>query len=131
MKRGICVPEVPASQMVFTIITDEQLEALAETVISKYQQNVISAPSGRYLTISHNSYKNENRIPVHETNGPEGFGYLWCQRLILNSSILCKKFLWKGRKDPFRMRPRPHKLSNSPLKGWSLKAAERKRSFRV
>ena len=40
MKRGICVPEVPASQMVFTIITDEQLEAFAETVISKYQQNI-------------------------------------------------------------------------------------------
>ncbi len=44
------------------------------------RRNAISAPSGRYLTISHNSYKNENRIPVHETNGPEGFGYLWFQR---------------------------------------------------
>ena len=34
------MPEVPASQMVFTIITDEQLEAFAEAVITKYQQNI-------------------------------------------------------------------------------------------
>ena len=40
MKREICVPEVPASQMVFTIITDEQLEAFADAVITKYQQNI-------------------------------------------------------------------------------------------
>lgn len=32
MKREICVPEVPASQMVLTIITDEQLEAFADAV---------------------------------------------------------------------------------------------------
>ena len=29
MKREICAPEVPASQMVLTIITDEQLETFA------------------------------------------------------------------------------------------------------
>ena len=40
MKRKICVPEVPASQMVLTIITDEQLEAFADAVITKYQQNI-------------------------------------------------------------------------------------------
>jgi len=36
MKREICVPDVPASQMVLTIITDEQLEAFADAVITKY-----------------------------------------------------------------------------------------------
>ena len=40
MKREICVPEVPASQMVLTIVTDEQLEAFADAVITKYQQNI-------------------------------------------------------------------------------------------
>ncbi len=40
MKREICVPDVPASQMVLTIITDEQLEAFADAVIKKYQQSV-------------------------------------------------------------------------------------------
>lgn len=40
MKRLICALEVPASQMVLTIITDEQLEAFADAVISKYQQNI-------------------------------------------------------------------------------------------
>ena len=40
MKRKICVPEVPASQMVLTIITDEQLEAFADAVVKKYQQSV-------------------------------------------------------------------------------------------
>ena len=40
MKKEICAPEVPASQMVLTIITDEQLEAFAEAVITKYQQNI-------------------------------------------------------------------------------------------
>jgi len=40
MKREICVPEVPASQMVLTIITDEQLEAFADAVITKYQQSI-------------------------------------------------------------------------------------------
>ena len=40
MKRLICAPEVPASQMVLTIITDEQLEAFADAVITKYQQNI-------------------------------------------------------------------------------------------
>ena len=40
MKRVICVPEVPASQMVLTIITDEQLEAFADAVITKYQQSI-------------------------------------------------------------------------------------------
>lgn len=40
MKRKICVPEVPASQMVLTIITDEQLEAFADAVITKYQQSI-------------------------------------------------------------------------------------------
>ena len=40
MKREICVPEVPASQMVLTIITDEQLEAFADAVITKYQQSL-------------------------------------------------------------------------------------------
>ncbi|MBR1510384.1 MAG: helix-turn-helix domain-containing protein [Bacteroidales bacterium] len=40
MKRLICVPEVPASQMVLTIITDEQLEAFADAVITKYQQSI-------------------------------------------------------------------------------------------
>ena len=38
MKRENCAPEVPASQMVLTIITDEQLEAFADAVITKYQQ---------------------------------------------------------------------------------------------
>ena len=38
MKREICVPDVPANQMVLTIITDEQLEAFADAVITKYQQ---------------------------------------------------------------------------------------------
>ena len=37
----ICVPEVPASQMVLTIITDEQLEAFADAVITKYQQTIV------------------------------------------------------------------------------------------
>ena len=32
MKKEICAPEVPASQMALTIITDEQLEAFAEGV---------------------------------------------------------------------------------------------------
>ena len=41
MKREICAPEVPASQMVLTIITDEQLEAFADAVITKYQQNIV------------------------------------------------------------------------------------------
>lgn len=41
MKREICVPEVPASQMVLTIITAEQLEAFADAVITKYQQNIV------------------------------------------------------------------------------------------
>lgn len=41
MKRLICAPEVPASQMVLTIITDEQLEAFADAVITKYQQNIV------------------------------------------------------------------------------------------
>ena len=41
MKREICVPEVPASQMVLTIITDEQLEAFADAVITKYQQTIV------------------------------------------------------------------------------------------
>ena len=40
MKRTICVPEVSASQMVLTIITDEQLEAFADAVITKYKQNI-------------------------------------------------------------------------------------------
>ena len=40
MKRLICAPEVPASQMVLTIITDEQLEAFADAVITKYQQSI-------------------------------------------------------------------------------------------
>ena len=40
MKREICVPEVPASQMVLTIITDEQLEAFADAFITKYQQSI-------------------------------------------------------------------------------------------
>ena len=40
MKREICAPEMPASQMVLTIITDEQLKAFADAVISKYQQNI-------------------------------------------------------------------------------------------
>ena len=40
MKREICAPEVPASQMVLTIITDEQLEAFADAVITKYQQTI-------------------------------------------------------------------------------------------
>lgn len=40
MKREICVPEVPASQMGLTIITDEQLEAFADVVITKYQQSI-------------------------------------------------------------------------------------------
>lgn len=40
MKRENCVPEVPASQIVLTIITDEQLEAFADAVITKYQQNI-------------------------------------------------------------------------------------------
>jgi len=40
MKREICAPEVPASQMVLTIITDEQLEAFADAVVKKYQQSV-------------------------------------------------------------------------------------------
>ena len=38
MKREICVPEMPASQMALTIITDEQLEAFANAVITKNQQ---------------------------------------------------------------------------------------------
>ena len=42
MKRTICAPEVPASQMVLTIITDEQLEAFADAVITKYQQSLAS-----------------------------------------------------------------------------------------
>ena len=37
MKREICAPEVPASQMVLTIITDEQLEAFADAVIAYAQ----------------------------------------------------------------------------------------------
>lgn len=41
MKREICAPVVPASQMVLTIITDEQLEAFADAVITKYQQNIV------------------------------------------------------------------------------------------
>ena len=41
MKREICVPEVPASQMVLAIITDEQLEAFADAVITKYQQTIV------------------------------------------------------------------------------------------
>ena len=41
MKRTICVPDVPASQMVLTIITDEQLEAFADAVITKYQQTIV------------------------------------------------------------------------------------------
>lgn len=41
MKRKICVPEVPASQMVLTITTDEQLEAFADAVITKYQQTIV------------------------------------------------------------------------------------------
>ena len=41
MKRLICAPEVPASQMVLTIITDEQLEAFADAVITKYQQTIV------------------------------------------------------------------------------------------
>lgn len=41
MKREICAPEVPASQMVLTIITDEQLEAFADAVITKYQQTIV------------------------------------------------------------------------------------------
>ena len=41
MKREICAPEVPASQMVLTIITDEQLEAFADAVITKHQQNIV------------------------------------------------------------------------------------------
>ena len=40
MKREICVPDVPASQMVLTIITDEQLKAFADAIITKYQQNI-------------------------------------------------------------------------------------------
>ena len=40
MKRLICAPEVPASQMVLAIITDEQLKAFADAVITKYQQNI-------------------------------------------------------------------------------------------
>ncbi len=40
MKREIYVPEVPASQMVLTIITDEQLEAFADAFITKYQQSI-------------------------------------------------------------------------------------------
>jgi len=55
MKREICVPEVPASQMALTIITDEQLEAFADAVITKYQQNIArrkaSEPSpGEWMT---------------------------------------------------------------------------------
>ena len=34
------MPEVPASQMVLTIITDEQLGAFADAVITKYQQSI-------------------------------------------------------------------------------------------
>lgn len=34
------MPEVPASQMVLTIITDKQLEAFADAVVKKYQQSV-------------------------------------------------------------------------------------------
>ena len=41
MKREICAPEVPASQMVLTIITDEQLEAFADAVITKYQHSIV------------------------------------------------------------------------------------------
>lgn len=41
MKRLICAPEVPASQMVLTIITDEPLEAFADAVITKYQQTIV------------------------------------------------------------------------------------------
>ena len=52
MKREICVPEVPASQTVLVIITDEQLEAFADAVITKYQQNIArrttSIPKGAY-----------------------------------------------------------------------------------
>ena len=51
MKRLIFAPEVPASQMVLTIITDEQLEAFADAVITKYQQSIArrkaSEPTGR------------------------------------------------------------------------------------
>ena len=31
---------------------------------------------------SQKCYKCENRIPVYETNGPEGFGYFWRLRII-------------------------------------------------
>ena len=34
------MPEVPACQMVLSFITDEQLEAFADAVITKYQQNI-------------------------------------------------------------------------------------------
>ena len=40
MKREFCAPEMPTSQMALTIITDEQLEAFADAVITKYQQNI-------------------------------------------------------------------------------------------
>ena len=35
MKREICVPEVPASRMVLTIITNEQLEAFTDILMIK------------------------------------------------------------------------------------------------
>lgn len=59
MKREICVPEVPASQMVLTIITDEHLEAFADAVITKYQQTIVrrkaSEPSPEeWMTRLHN-----------------------------------------------------------------------------
>ena len=68
MKRENCVPEVPASQMVLTIITDEQLEAFADAVITKYQQNIVSrkATAGQAAK----SISNNNLLIIRSQNRP-------------------------------------------------------------
>ena len=68
MKREICVPEMPASQMVLTIITDEQLEAFADAVITKYQQNIVSRKAAAGQAAK--SISNNNLLIIRSQNRP-------------------------------------------------------------
>ena len=68
MKREICAPEVPASQMVLTIITDEQLEAFADAVITKYQQNIVSRKAAAGQAAK--SISNNNLLIIRSQNRP-------------------------------------------------------------
>lgn len=103
MKREICAPEVPASQMVLTIITDEQLEAFADAVITKYQQTIVrhkaaEKPQEEWMTRKEVMTSLGNKLDVLSGRRvvayPDVDAYdFWCEHLAIYSNIKVSDYL--------------------------------------